>query len=182
MGSCKRIGSLVAALALGCPSAALAASARAPSEVVPTSTHALLKSRQLWATINVCSAPDQLNTVGIRGSMPGNGQPHDVMYMRFRLQYLNVSGTSKRWVDLASGATPSFAAVGSAKSARQAGSSFQLVPVAGKPAVEIRGVVTFQWRHGTTVVLSVSRPTTSGHQSLAGADPAGFSAASCAIG
>ncbi len=41
----------------------------------------------------------------------------------------------------------------------------------------LRGVVSFQWRHGTTVEYTVSRPTTAGHQSLAGADPAGFSAA-----
>jgi hypothetical protein len=31
-------------------------------------------------------------------------------------------------------------------------------------------------------VTSVSRPTTSGRQSLAGADPAGFSSATCSIG
>jgi hypothetical protein len=102
------------------------------------------------------------------------------MYMRFRLQYLE--SATKHWVDLSNGATPNFVAVGGAKSARQAGRSFQLVPVPGKPAFVLRGVVNFQWRRGTTVVESLSRATTAGHQSLAGADPPGFSAATCSIG
>ena len=111
----------------------------------------------------------------MRGSMPGDEHSKDEMYMRFRLQYLDSS--TKQWVDLANGADSGFVAVGAAKSARQTGRSFQLVPVAGKPAVELRGVVSFQWRRGSTVEYTVSRPTTAGHQSLAGADPRGFSAA-----
>jgi hypothetical protein len=142
--------------------------------------HSLYQSRELWATIDVCSPPDQLNTVGVRGSMPGDGQAHEKMYMSFRLQYED-SATAK-WVDLSSAATPEFVAVGAASSARQAGRSFQLVPVAGKPPFTLRGVVTFQWRRGGTVVHAVSRPTTAGQLSLAGADPAGFSAATCVIG
>ena len=144
-----------------------------------TSRNALLKSPQLWATIDVCSPTDQPDTIGVRGSMPGNDQPSDTMYMRFRLQYMEPA--DKQWVDLA-GSASSFVAVGSAKAARQAGRSFQLVPVPGKPAFILRGVVSFQWRKGSKIEESISRPTTAGHQSLAGADPAGFSAAACSIG
>jgi hypothetical protein len=143
---------------------------------------ALDRSRELWATIDVCSPPDQLNTLGVRGSMPGDGQAKDTMYMSFRLQYEDsATGT---WVNLeGSGApAPAYVAVGTGKSARQAGRSFQLVPVAGKPAFTLRGVVSFQWRRGTAIVHTVSRPTTAGQLSLAGADPAGFSAATCIIG
>ena len=143
-------------------------------------THRLLVSKELWATIDVCSPTDQPNTVGIRGSMPGDGRPSGRMYMGFRLQYLDRA--SNHWVDLASGATPRFVAVGAAGSARQGGRSFQLVPVAGKPAFTLRGVVDFQWRRGGTVLASAVRATTAGHQSLAGADPAGFTAAGCLIG
>src|SRR5438094_2682887 len=131
---------------------------------------ALLVSRQLWATVDVCDPPDQPYTVGIRGSMPGDGQAHHKMYMSFRLQYM--SNSLKRWVDLA-GASSSFVAVGTGASARQGGRSFQLV--AGNSASTLRGVVTFQWRRGKTVMFSVSRPTSGGHKSLAGADPAGYS-------
>jgi hypothetical protein len=169
----------LAALALLLPASALGASSSAHARAA-VSTRSLLQSTQLWATIDVCNAPDQPDTVGIRGSMPGNGQSGGTMYMRFRLQYLE--GAKKHWVDLVGGAPSEFVAVGGTKSARQAGRSFQLVPVPGKPAFQLRGVVTFQWRKGTKVLLTASRPTTTGHQSLAGADPAGFSAATCSIG
>jgi hypothetical protein len=151
-----------------------------PAAAASATSHSLFQSRQLWATIDVCNPSDQPNTVGIRGSMPGDGFPRDTMYMRFRLQYQDA--TSKRWVDLAHGADSGFVTVGAAKAARQAGRSFQLVPVAGKPASTLRGVVSFQWRKGVRVLHSVSRVTSSGHESLAGADPANFSTAICVIG
>jgi hypothetical protein len=167
----------VVSLAALAPGPALAA-APAPTETARTpSKHALLVSREMWATIDVCSPPDQPATVGIRGSMPGDGHAHDKMYMSFRLQYLNAA--TMQWVNLASGETPSFVAVGSGAAARQDGRSFQLVP--GKSASTLRGVVDFQWRRGATVLESAARPTTPGRQSRAGADPAGFSAASCVI-
>ncbi|HEY2201658.1 MAG TPA: hypothetical protein VGH56_07200 [Solirubrobacteraceae bacterium] len=143
--------------------------------------HSLFHSRQLWATIDVCTPKDQPNTLGIRGSMPSDGFASDKMYMRFRLQYQNP--TTKQWIDdPARGADSGFLTVGPASSPRQNGLSFQLTPVPGKPAFTLRGVVSFQWRTGVHVVHSASRPTTAGHQSLAGADPAGFSAATCVIG
>jgi hypothetical protein len=167
-----------AALVMLSPGSVLAASTASAKRA--QSRRTLGQSAQLWATIDVCNPSDQPNTVGVRGSMPGNRRSGEVMYMRFRLQYLDVA--AKRWVDLANGATSGFIAVGAAKSARQAGRSFQLVPVPGKPPFTLRGVVNFQWRHGTSVVTSLSRPTTSGHKSLAGADPPNFSAATCSIG
>ena len=163
---------------LSTPAWAAAASGNAGGGTLSAAQRALLRSRELWATIDVCNARDQPNVLGIRGSMPGDGQAHR-MYMSFRLQYLQAS--PMRWVNLASD-VPSYVAVGSGASARQGGRSFVIAPVAGKPAFALRGVVGFQWRRGKKVLVSVSRPTTEGHQSLAGADPAGFSAASCLIG
>jgi hypothetical protein len=141
--------------------------------------HSLLQSRELWATVDICNAPDQANTVGVRGSMPGDGHPTDAMFMRFRVQYLD--SLTHKWVDLTQSAESGFVAVGSAKAARQAGRSFQFTPKTDSPAFTLRGVVSFQWRRGARVVHAVSRPTTTGHKSLAGADPAGFSAASCSL-
>ena len=158
---------------------ALAAAAAPATGAARVSNRALLASQELWATIDVCNPGDQPNTVGIRGSMPGDGKSGDKLYMAFRLQYMSAAN---HWVDLLNGATPSYVSVGSAGAAREGGRSFQLVPVAGRPASRLRGVVDFQWRHGRTVLLRVSRPTTAGHQALAGADPANFSSASCQIG
>jgi hypothetical protein len=145
-----------------------------------TETAPLLRSRLLWATIDVCNATDQPDTIGIRGSMPGDHEAHDTMFMRFRLQYMNT--TTKAWVDLTKGAAEAYTNVGTGASARQAGRSFQLNPVAGQPAFTLRGVVNFEWRHHGTVVAQASRATSAGRVSLAGSDPEGFSAASCLIG
>jgi hypothetical protein len=171
------VAAAIAAVAIA-PAAAPATVGSAAAKSAP-SKHALLASRELWATIDVCNPPDQAHTVGIRGSMPGDGQAHDKMYMSFRLQYMNAS---RHWVDLASGTAPSFVAVGGGGAARQGGTSFELKPVTGKPPVTLRGVVGFQWRHGSTVMLTTSQTTTAAHKSLAGADPANFTAATCIIG
>src|SRR5947208_12718677 len=128
---------------------AFAASARPPAARSTSLKHALLTSRELWATVDVCNPPDQRNWVGIRGSMPGDGHPHDRMYMSFRLQYL--SSSTKQWVDAASARSP-FLAVGTGASTRQDGTSFKLVR--GTSPFTLRGVVDFQWRRGGTVLWS----------------------------
>ncbi len=156
-------------------------SARASSAPAGTAPkdHSLLASRELWATVDVCDPANQPNTVGIRGSMPADGHPKDTMYMRFQLQYLEAkTGT---WTDLAHGGDSGFIDVGAAKTVRQGGTSFQLMPVTGKPAYTIRGLVTFQWRHGTSILHETTRTTSAGHQGVGDADPPGYSAAQCVI-
>ncbi len=174
-----RVFACLAALSVLAPATALAASAPARTGKPSAGERALLDSHELWATIDVCDPADQPDTVGIRGSMPGDGHSHDRMYMSFRLQYMN---SSRHWVNLASGASSGFVAVGSGASVRQAGTSFELKPVAGKPAVTLRGVVDFQWRRNRTILVAGAQPTSAGHVSVAGADPANYSAASCVIG
>ena len=171
----RRLGTAAALAALLAPASVPAATSGAPTARMAGS---VLQSRQLWATINVCNPKDQPDIVGVRGSMPSDGHKQDRMYMSFRLQYMNT--TTNHWADLA-GTTPTFISVGGG-TARQGGQSFQLMPVAGKPPFALRGLVEFQWRRGKTVLQSARRPTTAGHVSLAGADPRGFSAASCQIG
>jgi hypothetical protein len=170
---------LLAGAATLLQAATMSTSASAKSGSTTRAERKLLQSHELWATIDVCDPADQPNTVGIRGSMPGDNESNQKMYMSFRLQYLN---TNKQWVDLSSGASSGYLAVGGAMSARQGGTSFELKPVAGEAAVTLRGVVDFEWRHGKTVVLSAARTTAVGYTSLAGADPANFSAATCVIG
>jgi hypothetical protein len=174
------LGIAVALAVALAPAAAVGASSTPTSSPPNAAARKLLDSHELWATIDVCDPPKQTDTVGIRGSMPGDGRARDKMYMSFRLQYLDA--TTNTWIDVASGATPAFVAVGGSASARQGGTSFQLVPVAGRPAVTFRGVVDFQWRRGSKVLLSAARTTTAGHKAVAGAEPAGYNAASCPIG
>jgi hypothetical protein len=163
------------ALKLLAPALALGAVAPAPAAAP---AHSLYASRELWATVDICSPKDQPNTIGIRGSMPADGHKGDKMFMRFQVQY--VDAKSKRWVYVAKGADSGFQPVASTATASQSGRSFQLVPTAGP--FRLRGVVRFQWRRGAHVVHAVARTTTAGHKSLVGADPAGFTAGTCKIG
>ena len=170
--------SLLACTALTGAAAGAPASSRPGAET--TLLASLVRSPLLWATIDVCSPSDQPNTVGVRGSMPGDGRAHDQMYMSFRLQYEDAQ--TKQWFDLPGPAQPQFVHVGAGASIRQGGRSFQLQPQAGKPAFMLRGVVEFQWRRAGRVLQSATRTSTAGHRSLAGADPASYSSAGCLIG
>jgi hypothetical protein len=143
----------------------------------PGSMHALERSRALWATVDVCNPKDQRNTIGIRGSMPGDGHTGDAMFMRFQVQYQDPS--TKRWVNVARGADSGFLRVGSGQTARQAGRSFQFAPAGA--TFTLRGYVTFQWRRGKSLMGAASKATDAGHTSLAGADPKGYSAATCKL-
>ncbi|HEY4428519.1 MAG TPA: hypothetical protein VGN08_09980 [Solirubrobacteraceae bacterium] len=184
MSRAKRVLAALTALA-ALPAPTLAAlPSPAPAATGPVSRltgaalrHALLSSRELWATVDVCNPPDQRNWVGIRGSMPGDGHPRDKMYMSFRLQYMDP--VAKQWIDASSTKSP-FVAVGTGTSTRQDGASFKLVR--GAAPFTLRGVVDFEWRRGTSVLFSAVRTTTAAHHSLSGADPAGYSAATCSIG
>jgi hypothetical protein len=161
------------------PAAAAASASTKTSSRTADHTHTLLQSRELWATIDVCNPTNQPDTVGVRGSMPGDDHTQDKMYMRFQLQYLEAK--TNTWIDL-HGGDSEFVSIGSARDARQGGWSVQLKPTAGEPAYTIRGLVIFQWRHGASIVHETTRTTGAGHKSLADADPPGYSAAQCMIG
>jgi hypothetical protein len=154
------------------------ADARLAREAARATPRQLLASRNLWATIDVCSPADQRDTVGIRGSMPGDGSASDRMYMIFRLQVQAHAGG--RWKAL--GQASEYVLVGGAGTAREAGTSFVIRPPNNGKTLLLRGVVIFQWRHGFTLMQSTRRITSAGHESAAGADPAGFSSATCVIG
>jgi hypothetical protein len=172
--------SLTASLALLAASAfPYAHSALGAAEAARPAARSLLSSRELWATVDVCNPHDQPNTIGIRGSMPGDGSSKDTLYMRFRVQYLDPS--SGQWSYVRQGADSGFLKVGPANVIRQAGRSFQFARQSGTPAFSMRGVVVFQWRRGARVLLSTTRMTSAGHRSVAGADPKGYSAATCTL-
>jgi len=165
---------VLAGLALAGPPALagpLAAGTAAPP------VRALAQSPELWATVDVCNSPNHPHTVGIRGSMPTDGHPHDVMYMRFLVQSLDA--TTHQWVDLGKSADSGFVQIGSAKSTRQAGRTFEFKPTT--TSFTMRGLVEFQWRRAGHLVHLASRTTTARHTSLAGAEPKGFSAATCTL-
>ena len=129
-----------------------------------------------WATINVCDTAKQPDTIGIRASMPGT--PKGVrLSMRFRVQYKVDEDT---WADVQD-ADSGWRALGVAKGVpAESGWTFSFT----KPskAVTLRGVVRFRWRRGDQLPRTSEVVTEAGHRSSAGSDPAGFSAAICALG
>jgi hypothetical protein len=153
---------------------AVAATAPSPGR---TPTHALLSSRNLWATVDVCGPPKQRYTVGIRGSMPSDGEAGDRMFMSFRLQQLLPA--TGRWRNF--GPAGEYELVGNAIAIRQGGTSFEVRSGRGQKLLTLRGLVMFQWRQSGRVIAQAQRYTTTGHESLAGADPPHFSAATCAL-
>lgn len=162
----------------GAPAVAVGATATKPA--ANPKPHSVLASRLLWATVDVCGPADQKNTIGIRGSMPGNGGSGEEMFMRFTIQYRDP--TTSRWLALSGNADSGFVDVGSARyRARQAGRSFVFQPAAHQPAYRLRGYVYFEWRKGGKVLISTARPTELGHHSAAGADPPSYSASTCII-
>jgi hypothetical protein len=140
-----------------------------------------LDSARLWATVNVCDSVGHPDSIGIRGSMPGLGNRAVGLFMRFRVQYL-AQGTSE-WRNLVPGGDSGFVAVGTGRArARQFGQTFTITPPrAGQGPYVLRGLVSFEWRKGDVVLRRARRRTTAGHPNTAGADPPGFSAATCEI-
>jgi hypothetical protein len=109
--------------------------------------------------------------------MPGTGRNGDRMYMSFALQYLNAAN---QWTALPSSSS-SFVAVGGGGTVRQGGWSFTLKPAGGRSSFKLRGIVAFKWVRGQHVIAHGSVATTAGRTVLVGAEPSGYSAATCSI-
>jgi hypothetical protein len=129
-----------------------------------------------WATVNVCDTEKQPDAIGIRASMPGT--PKGVrLSMRFRAQYKAADGS---WLDVAD-ADSGWRVLGAAKGTPvESGWSFSFAHPS--EPVTLRGVVRFRWRRGDALPRSAEVATEAGHRSSAGADPADYSAATCALG
>jgi hypothetical protein len=134
-------------------------------------------SPSLWATIDVCDTPAHPDTIGIRGSMPGTGDSRERMFMEFAIEYRSATG---HWHFLLHG-VEGFVAVGRASyRERQAGEDFQVAPSSAR-SYTLRGIVVFEWRAHGIVIAQTVRSTSAGRGVSAGADPPGYSAATCTI-
>jgi len=136
-------------------------------------------TRDVWATVNVCDTVSAPNTIGIRASMPGSRTGAEVRWMRFVVEYH--SEADNRWRRVAAAGDSGFLRVGRGRRPSQFGRSLRIEPSAGGPVL-LRGRVFFQWRtEGGDVLQHASARTRKGHRSNAGADPPGYSAATCTI-
>jgi hypothetical protein len=155
---------------------ALAAALAAPAAARTSDPRTSL---DLWATINVCDTPAHPDTIGIRGSMPGDGRKA-VLWMRFQVQFF--SSDDQKWHNLDQTADSQWMRIGVArKRVLESGQNFKFLPPGAGGVHTLRGAVWFKWiRHGRPV-RKLREITESGHRSTAGADPPGYSAAICQI-
>ncbi len=131
-----------------------------------------------WATVNACDTEKSPNQIGIRGSMPGL-ERRTRMRMRFRVQYLDTKGV---WRMVKLGADSGWRKVARGRGGEHdAGWTFWFKPPTAGGAHVLRGVVSFQWRAAGHVVRRDRRVTEAGHPGTVGAEPADFSAETCAI-
>jgi len=144
--------------------------------LAPSAAVAALRDAEPWATVNVCDTARQPDTVGIRAAMPGS--PKGVrLSMRFRVQY---EVGEETWADVEN-ADSGWRTLGTAKGVpAESGWTFRFTRPS-KP-VTLRGVVRLRWRKGDALPRTDEVATEAGHRSSAGSDPAGYSAATCALG
>ena len=152
---------------------ALTAAAPAPA------AEPVRKSPDLWATVNICDTAAYPDMIGIRGSMP-RMKRRTAMSMRFRVHYL-AAGDGK-WHNVTRGGDSGWIRVRpGGRDVVEAGRTFEFRPPEGGGSHILRGAVTFRWKRRGRVVEKVREITESGHRSTKGADPPGFSAATCSI-
>lgn len=138
------------------------------------------KSPDLWSTVNVCDTELHPNEIGVRGSMPGLGTQRAALFMRFQIQYL--AKADNKWHNIEAKADSGFRKLGTSRNrVLESGWTFKFLPPPDGGAHMLRGAVTYVWRVNGRLVRSIKRKTETGHRSTAGADPPGFSAATCSI-
>jgi len=134
--------------------------------------------RDAWSTVNLCDTARKPDWIGLRASMPGINHKGAVMLMRFQVQYL---AGGKVWKQVPSLDTR-YLKVGTGRTGVVSGHSFRIQPPAKGSSFVLRGLVSLRWQTAAGVVLQAKkRVTTAGHPGTVGADPAGYSAATCTI-
>jgi len=165
---------LLAALSALLAGSPVALSASGPTGTqIRTAVREVARSKNLWATFNICNTRSHPNAVGVRGQMPALGF-RARMSMEFQIRYWSVK--DKRF-ELVKG-TDEVVSLGSATTGlHQDGVTFQFDPRAGYLA----STVSFYWTIGRTPVARLTRWTSKGHPDADGGDPPHYSAGRCAI-
>ena len=136
------------------------------------------RQHDLWATVNVCDTQTHPGVIGIRGSMPALPEANR-LFMRFRVQYQ--PGTDRAWRFVKNSDSEWIQVAKARNRTYTSGSNFTLAPPEKGTKQLLRGYVDFQWRHEERVIQQANRVTTARRGNTIGADPAGFSAATCKI-
>lgn len=165
---CLTILALITATIAGTASAATPS----PSQIREAVSHAK-RSKQLWATVNICDTRRHPDTLGIRGQVPALGFSSSISieisvdFWNPQTKRFKPDPSANRLVRLGSPST----------GVHQQGVTFKFSPHAGR----FRGNAKFMWRRGGKLLGGTKRVTTGGHRDADFGDPHGFSAATCTI-
>lgn len=133
------------------------------------------RSRDLWATVNVCTVKRKGGVMGVRGQMPSLGFSA-TLSMTIRLQQW--STRRKAFVRVPGSTATHTTHLGAVTSGlHQGGAVFPFTADPGR----LNATVTFTWTRAGKVLGRTTRTTTGGHPSANYGRPAHHSAASCTI-
>jgi hypothetical protein len=160
----------------GAPAAVAGGSAKNPTQKEIRAAVAQAKrSPHLWATVNTCDTRKHPNVIAIRAQMPSFGFPTRMSEL-IKVDYWDAK--AKRFRPDPSPGAHALIQLGVVSFGyEQGGRAFKFQKHAGL----LRGTVTFQWKRSGKVLLTLTRHTTSGHQTADHGDPRGYSAAHCRI-
>lgn len=164
---------VVGALAvLASPGAAMAGGP-SPSQI-RAAVRAAEHSKQLWATVNICTTSHHHGQLGLRGQMPSLGFAAD-MYMTFEVTFQPAGATGFKPIPNTKAKVP----VGrAAHKVLQIGRTYPFQTSSSLLA----GRVTFEWRRSGRLLGRTTRKTSSGHTHVDFADPPGTNLAVCKLG
>ncbi len=132
------------------------------------------RSKNLWATVNVCGPHRTPRTIGIRAQMPALGFSARLS-VQIQLDYWNVA--KQRFVPVQSPNAQGLVGLGMVTAGlQQGGENFHFTHGA-----YFRATVTFTYQRHGQVLLTLTRHTTGGHRDADQGTPAHFTAATCRL-
>jgi hypothetical protein len=168
------------ATALALPVIAGAASAPSGAQIRAAVRRAE-KSKDLWATINVCNVPVAkprgYKQIGVRVQIPALGFTAR-LYMTLGIQFWE--GARKGYVRTNVQYGPKTIGL-AVHSPRQGGYSFYFPSPPAGGSYLMRGVATLEWRIGKKVLARATRVTGAGYKNVDFGNPHGLSVATCTL-
>jgi hypothetical protein len=133
------------------------------------------RSRQLWATVNICDTAGHPNVLGIRGELPALGFATKMSMLVQVDYYVAPDGRFEPDTSIPPVRVP-LGSKAESTGLWQDGIKFAFTP----PAV-LSGTVTFRWKLGKKVIGTVTKLTAHGVKGVAHSDPPHYSTAACTI-
>jgi hypothetical protein len=131
-----------------------------------------LRSRELWATVNICDTKRHPDVLGIRGQMPGLSFP-SAMSMTVQVDYWSFKDSR---FETDPGVNQTISLGDPANTIVQGGATFKF-----KPPVVLSGTITYEWKLGGKVIGHATKLTGHGYKHVAFGDPKGRSTATCTM-